>query len=172
MGTAAGQILEDADLTALKQASSEKPIGRITVSGGQNIAHNSYTALIFNTEDIDTHGQHDLVTNTTRVTPNVPGVYRFHGTLSIGGRTDFSFVEVTVRPNGGTPIAPSTRDRPPLTDAATTLQYGTTALVECDGSTDYVEIVARQVNAASAVQITAQSVHLTCSMEWEKIRDL
>ena len=172
MGTAAGQILEDADFTAIKQSSSEKPVGRITVSGGQNLAHNAYTAVIFNVEDIDTHGQHDLVTNTTRVTPNVPGVYRVYGSVCVGGRTDWTWFEVTIRPNGSTPIAPSFRDRPPVTDSGQTLEYGATALVECNGTTDYFEVVARHVNVAAAVQITASSVHLTSSCEWEKVRDL
>jgi len=172
VGTAAGQILEDADLTALKQSSSQKPVGRVTVSGQQSIAHNTYVAIIFNVEDIDTHGQHDLVTNTTRVSPNVSGLYRAYGYVCLGGRTDYARVEVTIRPNGGTPIAPSFSDRPPLTDAGQTLEYGSTALVECDGVSDYFEVVCRQQNGASAAQLTAQSVHLTCSLEWERIRDL
>lgn len=170
MGTSAGQIIEDADFAAIKQSSSTKPVGRLLVTGAQNIAHNVYVAINFNVEEIDTDSQHDLITNTTRVTPNVPGVYRVWGSVCFSGRADYTFVEVSIRPNGSTPIAPSTRDKPDL--VSTTLEYGTTALLECDGLTDYFELVARQTNGASATSITAQSVHLTSVLEWELVRQL
>ncbi len=172
MGTQAGQIIEDEDFASISASSDEKPIGRVTASGTQSLTHNTYIGINMAIEEIDTHGFHSTTVNTSRVTPTVPGYYRFTGSVAHAGRTDYVFIETTIRVNGGTPIAPTTRDRVPLADAATTMCQIASAIVECDGVTDYVEVVGRQLNGASAAQVTAQSVHLSSSLEWEFLRGL
>lgn len=172
MGTSAGQIIEDADFTALKLAGGEKPIGRVLASTTQSLPHNTYTAVQMGIEEYDSHGFHSTSLLTSRVTPTIPGWYRFSGFVAYGGRTDYLFVESTIRQNGGTPIAPSTRDNPDDGGAATTVMNGASALVQCNGTTDYVEIVGRHNNTAALAQVTAQSVHLTSCLEWEYVRGL
>lgn len=170
MGTGAGQIIEDADFAEISQASSDKPIGRVLASGTQSMAHNTYTAIAMATEEIDSHSFHSTSVNTSRVTPTIPGYYRFFGSVAFGGRADYVFTEVTLRQTGGTPVAPSNRDKPDLVN--TTLMAMVSALFECDGVSDYIEVVGRHTNGAAAAQVTAQSVHLTSCLEWEYVRGL
>lgn len=171
MGTSAGQIIEDVDFTNIVLGSSGKPAGRILASGTQSIPHSAYTAILLATEEIDTHNFHSTSVNTSRVTPTIPGLYRFNGWVCMAGRTDWTSIEATLRLNAGTPAAPSDKQAP---DRASnpTIMHGTSALIPCDGVADYVEIVQRQVNVAAVASSTAQSVHLTSCLEWEYVRGL
>lgn len=49
----------------------------------QSIANNSYTAVTFTAEDVDTTGMHSTVSNTSRMTAVYPGWYHHDGGSSI-----------------------------------------------------------------------------------------
>lgn len=166
MGTGAGQIVDDGDFTTIAQSSSERPIGRLVQSVAQALADNTQVAVTYAAEDWDTHGFHSTVTNNTRVTPNVPGYYRFYVTTSYEGQTTPVLSDVLLRKNGSIAIAPGDRG-PGLT--ATFLQ-SCTAQIEMNGTTDYVEHITRQDSAGS--DNTVVSFQWTSVMEWEKVRDL
>lgn len=148
------------------------PIGRIVASGTQSLTDNTITAIIFSAADeIDTHGFHDPSSNNTRVTPNIAGYYEFTGTVMFSSRDDYNDVNSWIRKNGGTNLAPAFR-APYATDSGNALFPGviagtTYATQSMNGTTDYIELVAQQNNAANVSANTNQSNQFTCVLEWK-----
>lgn len=170
MGLAAGQIALDTDLDALELASSLKPICRVYQNAVQSIPNNANTIITFTAEDIDTHGFHSTSVNTGRITPTVAGIYRFTGTLFIAGATDYSNIAVWVRKNGATALQPAARIGNMASSQAMSLI--TSAMVDMNGTTDYVELVALQVNTAVASRNTENTLGAgrVCVLESEYLR--
>lgn len=150
----------------------DPPMGRLlqtTVQSG--IASAAATAATFGagSEDLDTHGFHDTAVNTSRVTPNVAGWYRVNGGVALAGATDYTSIEVRVRKNGATNLAPATKyssGAGSLTQVAVA-----SALVSCNGSGDYFELVF-QANKTAGTVATVISSQYTTVLEWEYVRPL
>lgn len=166
MTFAAGQIVDEADLNAVTAASSEKPIGRLVQTVAQSLADNTQTAVTFTTEDIDTHSFHSTVTNTSRVTPTIAGWYRVHGTGFPASQTTPVTQDANIRKNGATNLAPAARQAGSQSAFSNTC----TALVSCDGLSDYFELVLRQ-DSSGAVN-TAVGSQISSVLEWEYVRGL
>jgi hypothetical protein len=149
------------------RASAGKPIGRIVASGTTALADNTQVAVPFSAADvIDTHGQHDPTTNNTRVTPNVEGYYRFDGTAFIDGLSTGVSFDASFRLNGSTNLAPGGRQ----IGSAQVTSVSTTVIQSMNGSTDHVELMARQDSAGA--DATAQSVQFSSVIQWEFLRPL
>ncbi len=148
------------------------PLGRIVASGTQSLADATAVAITFSgTDDIDTHNQHNPASNNTRITPNVAGYYRFKGTVAFSARDDYNDINAYFRLNGTTALAPAWRSSY-ATDSGNSLLSGVfMASTECiqamNGSTDYVELIANQNNAANVAQITNQSGQYSSAVEWQ-----
>jgi hypothetical protein len=56
-----------------------RAIVRCRQTSAQTISSASYTAVLYDTEDVDSTGMHSTVTNTTRFTAVYPGWYTFGG---------------------------------------------------------------------------------------------
>lgn len=67
------------DEIARLAATTIKPHAFLRQSSNQSIGHGAWTAVTFGVEDFDTHGGHDLVTNTSRYTAQVAGTYHVIG---------------------------------------------------------------------------------------------
>jgi hypothetical protein len=169
---AAGEPVFISDIARMLAASSERPICRCLATSTQNIPDATLTPLAFGAEDFDTHGFHDPVTNNSRITPTVAGYYRFAGTYFNGPRTDFVTVDASFRKNGATSMAPA--DRRTFSTAATqvsqAMSCSATAIIYCNGTTDYVELMAFQDNAAGVANTTNQSARFSSVFECEFIR--
>jgi hypothetical protein len=170
---AAGEPVFISDIDRVIDASSERPIVRCLATGTQSIPDVTLTAVQFGAEDWDLPGgMHDPVTNNTRITPIVAGYYRFHGTLYMGPRTDYANVDVSFRKNGATSVPPA--DRRSFSTAATqvsmALSVQCTAQIFCNGTTDYVEMMAFQDNAANVAMTTNQSARFSSCFEAEFLR--
>jgi hypothetical protein len=63
------------DEIARLAATAIKPHAFLRQTSNQSIGHGAWTALAWGVEDFDTHGGHDLVTNTSRYTAVVAGTY-------------------------------------------------------------------------------------------------
>jgi hypothetical protein len=165
MAIVAGAPIASADITAVQGYTTGKPLVRLVASATQSLPFNTATALTFTgSEDIDTHNFHDPVTNSSRVTPTIAGYYTARGTVFHGSRTDYSLTDAWVRKNGATNLAPSGRHSKGTTASqADTAQV--TVLVQFNGTTDYVELVAIQQNGASAAQVTNQSSQFSSVFE-------
>jgi hypothetical protein len=174
-----GDILTADALNAV----AEPPLCRVTASGVQSLADATQVAIQFaGSDDIDTHGMHDAVTNNTRFTPNLPGYYRFNGTYFTASLVNGSVVDVNVRKNGSTNLPPADRKggasghtvttsgTPSTIGGSNAFSTSTSVLVEMNGTTDYVELVARQ--DSNGARDTNQSSQFSCVFEGKFERPL
>lgn len=145
-----------------------RPSGRLVQQGAGThaVAHNTMVSMQFGagSEDLDSHNFHDTVTNNTRVTPNVAGWYDVHGAVSLGGRTDYLNLEAVIAKNGS-PIPPADKISPGANN--TTEVRNASALVFCNGTTDYFEIQARHNNTAAVSVNTVVSAQFASVLEWK-----
>lgn len=140
-----------------------KPIGRMVATGNQTLADNTQVAIQFSAaDDIDTHGQHNPASNNTRVTPNVPGYYRFYGVGFFNEQASPNVLDVNFRLNGSTNLAGGTR-HPGNASHAMGLVAQVTVLM--NGTTDYIEFYMRQDSGGS--DTTHQSSQFSSVVEWE-----
>lgn len=165
MGLGAGQIALDVDLSALVTKTYQKPIGRALQAAQQVVPVTTQTAFIFGAEDYDTHGFHSTSVNTGRVTPTIPGYYRFTAmvfwTTAAGGVHQIEF-----RKNGVTRLPCAVRQ---TGDASGNWSMGPIPMTQpMNGTTDYIEITA----ILQAALTTTFSFPFVSTLEWEFVRDL
>lgn len=151
MSAVAGGPTYLVDYTALATASVSKPLVRLVQQTAQSIASNTDVAVTFgaSSEDTDTNGFHDTGTNTSRITPTVAGYYRLTGMVTYAADTDLVDYYAVLAKNG-TAVQ---RARTILASTATTSTSRTisvTGILQANGSTDYFELMARQLQAAAA----------------------
>lgn len=169
MGLGAGQIALDVDFAAMAASSSAKPLVRLVASGTQSLADNTAVAVTFTgAEDIDTDGYHSTGVNPTRITPLKAGIYRAKGSVPIASRSDYTTLNVWIRQNGVTNLAPADRLGPPALSQIN--QLGTDCLVTCDGVTDYIEVMVQQDNVANVAVLTNQANQYSAVFELEYLR--
>jgi hypothetical protein len=156
------------DINTDVDALAKPPVGRIVAgSGTQALADDTQVAIQFpSADDIDTADQHNPASNNTRITPNVAGYYRFYGTTFFSDQVTPVYLDINFRKNGSTHLAPGARS-PGSTQVSS---LAITALVSMNGSTDYIEMMARQ-NSAGA-DSTQQSAQFSSVIEWEYVREL
>jgi hypothetical protein len=159
-------LAEDVDVDV--DALAKHPVGRIVASGTTALPDNTQVAIAFSAADeIDTHGQHNPASNNTRVTPNLAGYYRFDGTAFFNEQSTPNVLDANFRKNGTTQLAPSGRT-PGSSLHPTTCS--TTVIQSMNGSTDYVELMARQDSGGA--DTTHSSAQFTSVIEWEWLRPL
>lgn len=161
MPVAAGAKIIAADIPL-----EEYPVGRMIQTVVQSIADAVITALSFTTEEFDTHGQHDPVTNNTRITPNIPGYYEFTGTYYSAAPTTLANMDAFFRKNGTG--SPPSGDRG---NDGTIAQSKTARIMQpMNGTTDYIEFCAFQ-DSAGAVNTNVSS-RFSSYVEWKYLRPL
>lgn len=171
MGLDAGQIMLDEDFDEIQAASSEKPLGRLVQTVAQSgLASAAYSAMTFTTEALDTHGFHDTAVNNSRVTPTVAGWYRVHGAICTVGQTDYTTIEVVLRKNGSSNLSPATRLN--LRNDSQTTVIPVTALIDCNGTTDYFELVLRPTRSGAGTTSTSVASQFATTLEWQYERSL
>lgn len=108
-------------------------------SAATSIANATFTKVAFQSEEFDTNGNFDSTTNY-RFTPTVAGYYQVNGAVQLGSVSVSTLISIFK--NG------ATYKRSMLTNAST---YGVTvsALVYCNGSTDYIELYAYQASGGA-----------------------
>jgi hypothetical protein len=168
MSTAAGQIVLDTDLDAVEQGSSQRPVCRVVANATQSVADATTTAMTFLQEDIDTHGMHSTSVNTSRLTPTVPGIYRFYTSVIFAGRVDWTSTQAFIRKNGSTQLAPA--DKKANSVNAQAVSMATEAWVDMNGTTDYVESCVFLDNTANTATLSVQSTQQSCVLMGELIR--
>jgi hypothetical protein len=73
------QALATATDTALATVSADKPHAFLRQTSNQSIVFGAWTAVTFDTEDVDTHSGHSTSVNTSRYTAAVAGWYHVVG---------------------------------------------------------------------------------------------
>lgn len=168
---AVGDDIPSTDWSNAKVSSKDKAVGRMVQASSQSLAHNTSVAIQFgtSTEVYDTDGFHSESSNNTRVTPNRAGYYRFRGSVSFTGQTDYTSLECTIAKNG-TGQAPAFRLALAFTTG--TQVIGTEIQISMNGTTDYVELVAKHVRTGAAASSTVVSSQFATALEWEFLRPI
>lgn len=165
MGLGSGQIALDTDLSALVTKTYQKPIGRVLPTAAQSVPITTQTAFTFGAEDYDTHGFHSTSVNTSRVTPTIPGYYRFTAHVFWNTTGAGTMHQLEFRKNGVTRLPCAWRQ---TGDAASWSMGPLTQVQPFNGTTDYMEITA----ILGAALITFFSFPFVTTLEWEFVRDL
>jgi hypothetical protein len=121
------------------------PICRLRRAAAQALANNTDTALSWDTEDVDSHSGHDLVTNPTRYTIQLAGWYQLTGgcgwpTNATGRRT------LVWRKNGAVINASSASW---VAGTAVTHSIPARPIIVSCAVNDYIELYARQESGGS-----------------------
>lgn len=140
----------------LWQMVNNPPSCRIFHNTTQSIANNTETVVAFNSERWDGSNMHDPVTNNSRITFNIAGVYTlgFNGFFTPSA-TDFTSVYCYVRLNGLTNLGyfqnmPTTTSNGGIMALSTTYRFV---------AGDYVEILVYQLNGAATARNLASSAN-------------
>ena len=146
-----------------------RPIVRLIQQSAQSYSSSSAAALTFGSgsEDADSHNFHDTVTNNSRVTPTRAGWYTCRVTGSFG-TPGSAFTQIAVAPaKNGTRVDGQVISRP---DAASTAGAGAqcTALIYCNGTTDYVEGYVQQNSSGSQNTSTTATLRSTFEVLFER----
>lgn len=127
------------------------PCFRARCTTTQTFGASGYTKVQCNTEDFDTTSAYDNATNY-RFTPQVPGKYLFVGTCSVTSMPDGKQIGVVFYKNGA-----AERFNGLYNGATAALQVNGAAIIELNGSTDYVELYVWNGDTASKTNETAAS---------------
>lgn len=150
-----GSRAASVDVLAIQAASSTKALVRLVQQTAQTISSDTDTAITFGagSEEMDTAGWHDVSTNTSRITPTVPGYIRLNGIVWWAADTDDISIYAGIGKNGTVVM----RNRTVLPSTATsslTRSVAVNCLQTCNGSTDYFELFGRQLQAAATTLAT------------------
>jgi len=128
------------------------PMVSAKITGTVNIANATPTAIAWGgADDYDTDGFHDPASNNTRLTLSVAGVWMVTAVVIIaanGAGQRFAFI----RKNGSDTIAAQSQPA----QSAFSFAAVVSALVDSNGTTDYVEVVVDQ-NSGSPLAVDAAS---------------
>jgi len=149
------EIQNTQNLTAMEIDSSgvvtqpTKPMFDVRGAAGQSLSSAAFTKVQFNNEQFDIGGYYDPTTNY-RYTPLVAGKYFIYGKMYITyGSSAVTQTLISIYKNGSS-YARYQR-------IGTTADYGSvdvSAIIDFNGTTDYVEIYAYQASSTDAVIYT------------------
>jgi hypothetical protein len=120
-------------------------------SSNQSFSTSTWTKVQLNSEEFDTNNCFDSTTNY-RFTPTVAGYYQFSGAIAFSGTVGRSLVSFWK--NGAeykTGIDLSTG----------VIKLNTSALIYCNGTTDYVELYGYCVGVSLAFDANQQATYMT-----------
>lgn len=167
MSTGVGQIVDDTDWSNIANKTYTKNIGRIKRTTTQALADATFVAIQFADEDYDTGNYHSTTVNTSRITPTVPGYYRFIGVCLFSAQTTPAFSDTCFRMNGTDQLPGASRGPG---NATSTFSGTAFATMPFNGTTDYMEFIVRQ-DSAGADDTNTTSPFIPV-VEWEFVRDL
>lgn len=156
-------------------AIADPPVCRLIQSIAQNLTSATDTAITFGvgSTSLDPLSMHSETVNNTRITPTVSGIYRVTGfgmVVAPGAAITYTLLVASIYANGA-PVACRERTSGP-TAANTAGSAGATAFVECNGSTDYVELWFSQTASTPATKATSAGGSFSSTLELVRIGPL
>lgn len=127
----------------------------VTKTSGQSINNNSFTKVTYQTEVYDDSN----VYSSNRMTPTVAGKYLVVASVSYDDSVASDFLTSSIYKNGSQVAADSNECVASNTNSALSSAY-----VNINGSTDYLEHFTRQVNAATTDRTLSSSTDRTYFM--------
>lgn len=165
----AGQVQVGDDVLAadINQLLGKPRVRLVQAVVQTGIASNTVTPATFTTEVMDTHNFHDPVTNNSRITPTIPGTYRFDGGVAFGGQADYTALEAFIAVNG-TGLPPAGRIQPSATSTTLVVVTGS-VIVDMNGTTDYAELRFRHVRSGAGTAATVISSQFATVFQCELV---
>lgn len=160
---AAGGRINASDINEAIDASAEKPMCVLRKGTVTSVANNSTAALLWDAEDLDTHGWHNNSSNTSRITPTKAGWIRITATVTFSGNTT-GRRGIVIRFNGSSTWWGTTF----IATSSANVTVTVTVSVPANGSGDYFEVGAFQ-DSGGALN-TADTTSTRFEAEW--LRDL
>lgn len=125
------------------------PACRAYHNAAQSIPNNADTTVAFNSERFDTATMHDTVTNNSRITIPIAGLYLLTFTGEFVAAADYQTHYAFFMLNGTTPIGVGTAGA--VTTAGPGCLVGASAVYKFAAG-NYVEVKVRQNNSAAAAR--------------------
>lgn len=139
------------------------PIAVMYQTAGQSTLTGTANAILLDSESLDTYGGHSTTTNTSRYTPAVPGYYAVFGVIAwVGNATGYR--ELMIAKNGSTTAVPAGCAIVPAVSVTTTVSHF--AVVQCNGTTDYIEIYGQQSAGTLSTAVTATNQQSGMTVWW------
>lgn len=154
----AGDPILAADYLRIRQATIDAILVRIKQTVVQSIPNNTATAILFDGEELDPYGLHSVSSNTSRITPAVPGIYDVRAGIFMGSTN--AVWDVAIYRNGSSALPSGQRD---TSGVATQAGRMCMSYVYCNGTTDYLETMVTQVSGGALS--TNSSQRFSCWME-------
>jgi hypothetical protein len=141
------------------------PVTRLVQQAVQSCANATNVQITFGagSEEIDTHGFHDTAVNTNRITPTKAGRYRVVGTVNMASSAAVTILAAFIGKNGLS-VQPYVRAKPAAT--ATTNAASASAIVELNGTTDYVELWVNQTSGGALNTQASGGVNSALELEY------
>jgi hypothetical protein len=141
------------------------PVTRLVQQAVQSLPTGTSTPVTFGagSEEIDTHSFHDTAVNTSRITPTKPGRYRAVGTVNVASSAAVTVLTALIGKNGAG-VQPFPRTKPAAVAVTTGAQAS--AIVELNGTTDYVELYANQVSGGALNTQASGGVNSVLELEY------
>jgi hypothetical protein len=146
-----GSQIDDSTITQAKlgaNVSGNGPAFSAYAATGVSMANSVPTKILFQTEDFDTNSNYDAT--TARFLPTVAGYYQVTATMSAPTSASAYFNALIYK--NGVLYATS-----PLSGAVGIYVSQVTALVYCNGSTDYIEAYGSQSSGGTITSNTGTS---------------
>ena len=125
------------------------PMVKVRQTTLQAIANNTWTALTFQTEDVDTHGFHSTSTNPSRLKPTVPGWYTGYGGVSFASNASTTTRRLMRFAKNGTTFYDRSDSLAPSPAANLVVKGVAFGPLYFNGTTDYLEVQAYQDSGGS-----------------------
>ncbi len=143
-----------------------RPMAILRQTSAQSFANNTWTGVLFDTEDLDRDAGHSTVTNTSRYTGQTTGYYLGLYTMpwspnGTGGRW------AKLRLNGTDAVATTPgRDSRLTAGAGVDTAASGSGIVYLNGSTDFAELVAYQGSGGALSAYISTDAAPRLSMLW------
>ncbi len=134
---------------------------RATSAAATSIANTTWTSLTFTSESFDTDGWHSTSTNTDRITPNLPGIYRVEVSAAFAVNAT-GMRGLRIMKNGSTEVGGVQRAASPA--GTMSLMYAATT-INANGSTDYFVAQAYQ-GSGGALALETSATATTFIVTW------
>ena len=153
--------LFNAQVGALNNFALGPPVFRGYQASSQSAANATWVSVAMDTETLDSDGGHSTVTNNSRYTPTVPGTYLVIGTAAFAGSATTQRA-ARLGMNGSTIIGAA------VAGGSGAAWWCATAmdLVVCNGTTDYVELQARQDSGGTLSTYTGTDFNSALRVFW------
>lgn len=123
---------------------ADPPACRVFHNVAQSASNDTILVSAFNSERFDTNGMHDTVTNNTRITFNIPGIYVVSATGEFSAGFNYIYSSVGIRLGGTTYIAQQ-QNYPEQGGNTVDVRVSITTIYKF-AATEFIEVVFRQRN--------------------------